>query len=69
MGVRARLPIAVRPGIVAKDVAVPFDAIRHETRDNKIFLTMDATKETLTVKVAPGFTYDRNTSTSVVDQR
>ena len=52
-------------GMGEKDVAVPFDAIKHEVRDNKVYLTMDATKDTL--KAAPGFKYDRNTTTWVPD--
>ena len=52
-------------GIGEKDVAVPFDAIKHTTRDNKVYLTMDATKDEL--KAAPGLKYDRNTTTWVPD--
>jgi hypothetical protein len=52
-------------GIGEKDVAAPFDAIKHEVRDNKLYLTMDATKDTL--KAAPGFKFDRNTMTWVPD--
>src|SRR5436305_110871 len=52
-------------GMGEKDVAVPFDAIKHATRDNKVYLTMDATKDEL--KAAPGLKYDRNTTTWVPD--
>jgi hypothetical protein len=48
-----------------KDVAVPFDAIKHEVRDNKIYQTMDATKDTQ--KAAPRIRYDRNPTTWVPD--
>jgi hypothetical protein len=52
-------------GIGEKDVAVPFNAIKHETRDGKVYLTMDATKDEL--KAAPGLRYDRSTTTWVPD--
>ena len=52
-------------GMGEKDVAVPFEAIKHTTRDNKVYLTMDATKDEL--KAAPGLKYDRNTTTWVPD--
>jgi len=52
-------------GIGEKDVAVPFDVIKHTTRDNKVYLTMDATKDEL--KAAPGLRYDRSTTTWVPD--
>jgi sporulation protein YlmC with PRC-barrel domain len=48
-------------GIGEKDVAVPFSAIKHETRDGKVYLTLDTTKDAL--KAAPGLKYDRNTTT------
>src|SRR5580658_140512 len=44
-------------GAGEKDVAVPFSAIKHTMKDNKVYLTMDATKDTL--KAAPGFKYDK----------
>ncbi len=47
-------------GMGEKDVAVPFDAIKHTARDNKVYLTMDTTKDAL--RAAPGFKYDRNTT-------
>jgi sporulation protein YlmC with PRC-barrel domain len=52
-------------GIGEKDVAVPFQSIKHEMRDNKVYLTMDATKDEL--KAAQGLRYDRNTTTWVPD--
>jgi sporulation protein YlmC with PRC-barrel domain len=48
-------------GIGEKDVAVPFNAIKHESRDGKVYLTMNATKDEL--KTAPGLRYDRTTTT------
>jgi len=48
-------------GMGEKDVAVPFSAIKHTTRDGKVYLTLDTTKEAL--KVAPGLKYDRSTTT------
>jgi hypothetical protein len=50
-------------GMGEKDIAVAFDALKHTTRDNKVYLTMHATKDAL--KAAPGFTYDRSTTTWV----
>jgi len=52
-------------GMGEKDVAVPFNAIKHTTRDNKVYLTMDATKDEL--KSAPGLRYDRSTTTWIPD--
>jgi sporulation protein YlmC with PRC-barrel domain len=52
-------------GMGEKDVAVPFNAIKHETRDGKVYLTMNATKDEL--KAAPGLRYDRSTTTWVPD--
>ena len=45
-------------GIGEKDVAVPFDAIRVTTKDNKRYLVMNSTKDAL--KDAKGFRYDRS---------
>jgi sporulation protein YlmC with PRC-barrel domain len=47
-------------GAGEKDVAVPFGAIKHTMKDNKVYLTMDATKDAL--KAAPGFKYDKETT-------
>jgi len=52
-------------GMGEKDVAVPFDAIKHTTRNGKVYLTMDATKDEL--KAAPGMHYDHNTTTWIPD--
>ena len=48
-------------GMGEKDVAVPFSAVKHETRDGKVYLTLDTTKDAL--KAAPGLKYDRSTTT------
>jgi sporulation protein YlmC with PRC-barrel domain len=54
-------------GAGEKDVAVPFDAIQvTNKKDNKTYLVMNTTKEEL--KSAPGFVYDRNTTTWVADK-
>jgi hypothetical protein len=34
-------------GIGERDVAVRFDAVKHETRNGKVYLTLDATKDAL----------------------
>jgi len=52
-------------GAGEKDVAVPFSAIKHTMKENKIYLTMDATKDAL--KAAPGFKYDRQRTSWVPD--
>jgi sporulation protein YlmC with PRC-barrel domain len=52
-------------GMGEKDVAVPFDAIKHTTRDGRVYLTMNATKDEL--KAAPGMRYDRNATTWMPD--
>jgi sporulation protein YlmC with PRC-barrel domain len=54
-------------GAGEKDVAVPFDEVQATTKDNKIHLVMNATKDAL--KNAPGFKYDRDTTTWVPDKR
>ena len=54
-------------GMGEKDVAVPFEAVKHERRDNKIYLTMNTTKDEL--KGAPGVRYDRTTTTWMPDTR
>jgi hypothetical protein len=45
-------------GAGEKDVAVNFNSIKKTMKDNKIYLTMDTTKDAL--KNAPGFKYDSN---------
>jgi sporulation protein YlmC with PRC-barrel domain len=52
-------------GMGEKDVAVPFDAVKHTLKDGKAYLTLDTTKDAL--KAAPGLKYDRNTTTWVPD--
>lgn len=43
-------------GAGEKDVAVDFGAVKQTMKDNKVYLTMNTTKEAL--KAAPGFKYD-----------
>lgn len=45
-------------GMGEKDVAVAFDAVNTTQRDNKWWLTMNATKDEL--RTAPGFRFDRS---------
>jgi sporulation protein YlmC with PRC-barrel domain len=52
-------------GAGEKDVAVPFNAVKHTMKDKKVYLTMDTTKDAL--KAAPGFKYDRETTTWIPD--
>ena len=52
-------------GAGEKDVAVSFDAVKRTMKDNTIYLTMNTTKDQL--KSAPGFRYDRQTTTWVPD--
>jgi sporulation protein YlmC with PRC-barrel domain len=47
-------------GIGEKDVAIQFEAVKRATKDNNVYLTLDATKDQL--QSAPGFTYDRSKS-------
>ena len=54
-------------GAGEKDVAVPFAAVKHTLKDNKVYLTMDATKDAL--KSAPGFKYDRDRTSWVRTNR
>jgi sporulation protein YlmC with PRC-barrel domain len=44
-------------GVGDKDVAVPFDAIKVTEKNNKIWLTIDATKDAL--KAAPSVGFDK----------
>jgi hypothetical protein len=53
-------------GIGEKDVAVPFDALKLTQKNNKWYLTMNASKDEL--KNAPGWKYDRNTTTWTSDK-
>jgi len=43
-------------GAGEKDVAVDFGAVKPTMKDNKVYLTMNTTKDAL--KAAPGFKYD-----------
>jgi sporulation protein YlmC with PRC-barrel domain len=52
-------------GAGEKDVAVPFSAVKHTMKNQKIYLTMDTTKDAL--KSAPGFKYDREKTSWVPD--
>ena len=47
-------------GMGEKDVAVAFDALRPTTKNDKVHLVMNTTKDAL--KSASGFKYDRNTA-------
>jgi sporulation protein YlmC with PRC-barrel domain len=53
-------------GMDTKDVAAPFQAIHTTMKDNKWWLTMNTTKESL--KSAPGYRYDKNTTMWVTDK-
>lgn len=50
-------------GAGEKDVIVPFTAVKSEKKDDKWYLTLDETKDDL--KNAPGFKYDRASTTWV----
>jgi sporulation protein YlmC with PRC-barrel domain len=52
-------------GMDEKDVAVNFDSIQKARKDNKVYLTMDTTKDAL--KSAPGFKYDSTKTTWIPD--
>jgi sporulation protein YlmC with PRC-barrel domain len=53
-------------GMGEKDVAVPFAAVKHTTKDGKVYLTLDTTKDAL--KAAPGLKYDRASTTWVPEK-
>ena len=53
-------------GAGEKDVAVPFEAVHPTMKDKKWWLVMNTTKDSL--KRAPGFKYDSNTTTWVPDR-
>jgi sporulation protein YlmC with PRC-barrel domain len=53
-------------GAGEKDVAVSFNAVQKTVKDNKIYLTMNTTKDAL--KSAPGFKYDKQQTTWVPDK-
>jgi sporulation protein YlmC with PRC-barrel domain len=52
-------------GAGEKDVAVSFNTVKATKKDNKIYLTMNTTKDAL--KAAPGFKYDRDKMAWVPD--
>jgi sporulation protein YlmC with PRC-barrel domain len=52
-------------GAGEKDVAVPFSALKTEKKNDKSYLTLDATKDSL--KAATGYKYDRDKTTWSVD--
>ena len=54
-------------GMGEKDVAVPFNAVKHTSKDGKVYLTLDTTKDAL--KAAPGLKYDRSTTSWVPEKR
>ena len=54
-------------GVDEKDVAVPFDAVEPTMKDKKMWLVMNTTKDSL--KSAPGFKYDSNSTTWVPDHK
>jgi sporulation protein YlmC with PRC-barrel domain len=55
-------------GAGEKDVSVPFDAVRATNKNNnKWYLVMNATKDDL--KSAPGFTYDKDTTTWMPEKK
>jgi sporulation protein YlmC with PRC-barrel domain len=54
-------------GAGEKDVAVPFEHVHATMKNNKTHLVMNATKDSL--KSAPGFKYDDNTTTWVPDRK
>jgi sporulation protein YlmC with PRC-barrel domain len=53
-------------GMDTKDVAAPFHAIHATMKDSKWWLVMNTTKAAL--KTAPGYKYDRNSSTWISDK-
>jgi len=54
-------------GAGEKDVIVPFTAVKSEKKDDKWWLTLDETKDGL--KDAPGFKFDRASTTWVPDKK
>ncbi len=52
-------------GAGEKDVAVNFNSIKETMKNDKVYLTMDTTKDSL--KKAPGFKYDSDKTTWVPD--
>ena len=54
-------------GAGEKDVAVPFEAVHPTMKDKKWWLVINTTKDSL--KGAPGFKYDSNTTKWVPDRQ
>jgi sporulation protein YlmC with PRC-barrel domain len=54
-------------GVGEKDVIVPFTAVKTAKKNDKWWLTLDETKDTL--KSAPGFKYDKASTTWVPDSK
>jgi sporulation protein YlmC with PRC-barrel domain len=54
-------------GIGEKDVALPFSAVKSEKKNDKWYLTVDGTKDSL--KNAAGYKYDSSTTTWVADNK
>jgi sporulation protein YlmC with PRC-barrel domain len=54
-------------GIGEKDVALPFAAVKAEKKDNKWYLTVGETKDSL--KSAAGYKYDSSTTTWSPDRK
>ena len=54
-------------GMGEKDVALPFTAVHSEKKDNKWYLTVDETKDSL--KSATGYKYDSSTTTWSPDNK
>jgi sporulation protein YlmC with PRC-barrel domain len=53
-------------GAGEKDVAVPFQDVSATSKNNKMYLVMNTTKDSL--KSAPGFKYDSSTTTWVPER-
>jgi sporulation protein YlmC with PRC-barrel domain len=54
-------------GAGEKDVIVPFTAVKTQKKDDKWWLTLDETKDSL--KGAPGFKYDKASTTWVPENK
>lgn len=54
-------------GAGEKDVIVPFTSVKTQKKDDKWWLTLDETKDSL--KGAPGFKYDKASTTWVPDKK
>jgi len=54
-------------GAGEKDVIVPFNAVKSTKKGDSWWLTLDETKDDL--KSAPGFTYDKASTTWVPDKK